>query len=134
MRKLFLIGLCVMLAVALFVGCGGTPVEPETPAEPAPTLAPQLLAEWTGTGVKTTGPFTITEAPWSVLWLFQPHSEANYFGVAVMRPSGEYVSVVANVANAQQETLNKSYVYDTGVFYLDINGVAVAWAVSVWGN
>lgn len=147
MKSKRLVILPIFLAMPFFIGigCGEAPTSPEALAPtPTPTPKPepkveltlQPLAEWKGIGTKTTEPFLITKTPWVVSWAFQPKLgaygiEPNYFGVTVRQPNDRFAQLVANIANMQQGTTDNSYIYETGTFYLEIDGIGGDWAVKV---
>ncbi len=140
--KRLLITMLVALTGMIVMACAApaeAPVETskETPKAKS-TLEPQVVAEWSGSGTKTTQPFTITEAPWAVSWAFNPDPPlygmyANLFQIYVHKAYDRmYMELPANIFNVSKGTADSSYIYDTGVFYLSISSMSGTWSIKVF--
>ena len=83
------------------------------------------ITSWKGKGgKKTTEPFTIE----SKMWRIKYESQEDMFTVFVVRP-GEKLSVATPVLGASAGK-DISYVYESGVFYLDITA-AGEWGIKI---
>lgn len=121
---------------------------PTTPAAttppPAPTIEPTsepadliMVGSWQGTGIKTTEPFTITSSPWHIVWDNDPMmSGGDSLGILQVMvydvSTPDFPITIA--ANSMKKTLDTSYVYQTGTFYLTINAANTEWDVSVFAG
>ena len=107
--------------------------EPTPTSTPTPTKEPEVIKEWSGTGVKTTEPFTITNKPWQINWSHNPlimdGQSMGILQIYVYSTSDDML--IALAANSMQSESDTSYVYDTGTFYLTINAVNTDWNVKV---
>jgi len=138
----FLIALCLVLVIPI-VSCSPspTPTPIPTPAPvptPTPTPTPtkeiklQMIKEWSGTGTKTTGPFTIAIKPWAIAWANNPTaSYGGYLGITVYDISNPNFPI-ALVANTIERGSDNSYIYETGTFFLEIDVANTKWEVQVW--
>lgn len=110
----------------------------EAPATPMPTVGE--LPHWSGIGAKVTEPFTISEAPWVIIWEFQPDEplidavSANILQVSVRQVGDEsYLKAPINIVNVKEYEAGNSYIYDKGTFYLEINSMGGSWDILVLG-
>ncbi|KKM77650.1 hypothetical protein LCGC14_1367810 [marine sediment metagenome] len=85
----------------------------------------EKIASWRGSGIKTTKPFTITKSPWVIAW---SNSGGGYLSIFASKANGRIVSMAANTMKDGKDV---SYVYETGTFYLEING-SKDWTVKVY--
>ena len=107
---------------------------PEERPETVPTPAePVMIKEWTGRGIKTTEPFAIDKKPWVIAWAHDPMvvngQSMGIFQIYVMSTGSNIPVAVA--ANSMEKDSDSSYVYETGMFYLEINAANTAWRVQV---
>jgi hypothetical protein len=100
----------------------------QKPATMDAEKTPVLIGEWSGNGIKTTEPFTVSATPWLVGWT---NKEQGIFQVMVYSVSDPNVPV-AIVANTAEPMTDSSYVYHSGRFYLTINATT-SWSVKVAG-
>jgi len=159
MRKLLV---CLgLILIVLLVGCGGEPTAtfpppstPETtapptetpPAETEPpmeTTAPPdeeeadliLVKSWSGTGIKTTEPFTIQEKPWIVNWVNDPEimggQSVGMLQIMVFSEDDPDIPIDI-VANTQEAGTDTSYIYEVGTFFLTMNAANTSWGVYVF--
>jgi len=108
-----------------------------SPSTPSPTQTPDLILvnSWSGSGMKTTEPFTIDKIPWNIVWSSNPKmNEGQSVGmlqVLVYNTNSPDVPV-AIVANTMENTSDTSFVYETGEFYLTMNAANTSWEVTVF--
>ena len=95
---------------------------------------PVSVANWSGSGIKTTDSFTITGSKWDIQWSSNPEM-MNGTSVGMLQV---YVYNVNNtslpitiVANTSEQTSDDSYIYQRGTFYLTISGANTTWTVNV---
>lgn len=100
----------------------------ETKKAKVPAASPGLVASWRGSGIKTTEPFTITKSPWAIVWSSSPGQYGGFLSISVNKANGEMISLAANTTKAGSDT---SYVYDTGVFHLEINSANTDWTIKI---
>lgn len=82
---------------------------------------------WTGTGDKSTQPFTVDKSGWQIRWSVQG-GEMSSISIHVMNAeSGERVTS----ASSNGPGTDDSYVYESGRFYLRIISANAQWAVEV---
>jgi len=145
MRRILLILIPIMLTVML-IGCGETMPSPAVPAEeqipltpepeksPPQQIEPQVIKEWSGTGIKTTEPFTIKEQPWIIQWEHEPViMEGQSMGILqimVYETKNPDIPITL-AANSMEKGSDISYIYETGEFYLTINAANTNWSVKV---
>jgi len=93
---------------------------------------PERIAQWTVEGSVTTEPFTITEEPWLVGWVFTPRT-LNFFQIDIRYADGRfYAKPIATLTNYGLGSTDAFYSQDKGTFYLEITaegGVAEVWVV-----
>lgn len=91
----------------------------------------QEVKSWQGTGIKNTEPFVITGKKWRIVW---SNEDTTGFGgsglqIYVYKPGLDLpVSIAANAVGNASDT---SYIYESGEFYLNINGANGNWTISV---
>lgn len=95
---------------------------------------PVSVANWSGSGIKTTDSFTITSSKWDIQWSSNPEM-MNGTSVGMLQL---YVYNINNtslpvtiVANTSEQTSDDSYIYQHGTFYLIISGANTTWTVNV---
>lgn len=126
MKKILLISLLIFTLI--LTGCSSSPK----------TLSPKVIREWSGRDTKTTESFNISANQWAVSWVFQPSSptfgiSANYFSIIVYESGNPIpVSMVANIANADSNRSDISYIHQSGNFYLMITAFEGRWAINVY--
>lgn len=117
------------------------PVSPSTPAPTTPSIpeAPEpeltLVKSWSGTGIKTTEPFTIRKQPWIINWTNKPQKmEGQSIGILqiMVYRSDQPDIPITLAANTQADEVDTSYVYETGTFYLTMNAANTSWEVNVF--
>jgi len=94
-------------------------------------LSQKVLRQWSGGGIKTTEPFTITKSPWVVSWSFtSTYEDLGLLQIYVYNSYGDLVDLAANTMGSASDS---SYIYKTGTFYLEIVSSNANWNVSVVG-
>ena len=140
-------GVIVVVGWGIFVLSGGgelihglaqmaqeSPARPvqASPRSPAPVQREAtwvVVRRWSGTGDKTTEPFTVS-APWRVRWRCSPTgSSGGLFRISVDETNG--CMVASWDAAEDRASQDVSYVYDSGSFYLDISVLWMSWEVTV---
>lgn len=92
----------------------------------------QPIATWSGSGLKTTEPFTITGSPWRVSWKAKSTGEMLTLFQGCVRPIGGGVLDMVYFANSMSEGEDTSYVYlGPGEYYIEISAIGCSWAVTV---
>lgn len=96
---------------------------------PTATTVAELkeLRTWNGTSGRKTEPFSIKQAPWVIDWKLEKGEYSQYLGVILYTTAGKYVDLLVNTLNSGEE---RTYIYETGEFYLDITGTGT-WTISV---
>jgi len=88
------------------------------------------IATWSGRGTKNTEPFTVS-SPWIISWSCTGR-EYGSLGIIVYRAgSNQLVNVAANVIGSDK---GRTWIYDSGQFYLQIIAANCSWAVGVTGS
>jgi len=130
----------LVMGIFLVSACGAPTTAPstETPTPaPAKQDEPQLIKEWTGTGIKTTEPFTINSKPWVISWANNPEiiggQSMGILQIMVYNTKNPDIPITL-AANSMERESDTSYVYETGTFYLTINAGNTQWAVQVWAS
>ena len=142
----------LLIGILLMSACGAptaeapapvpAPAPAETPSpapEPVPTppkqAEPQLIKEWSGTGIKTTEPFTINSKPWAISWANNPTliggESMGILQIMVYNIKNPDIPVTL-AANTMEKGSDTSYIYETGTFYLTVNAANTQWTVQVW--
>ena len=120
----------LVLGVLLLSACGAS-------STPTKQVELQLIKEWSGTGIKTTEPFTITSKPWAISWANNPKviggQSMGILQIMVYNTKNPDL-LVALAANSMERGSDSSYIYDTGTFYLTINAANTQWTVQVWAS
>ncbi len=151
MRRSVLICMVILLLLMMVPACGEvyqrrydgaetpsvgmatpTPTPAATPTPvPAKELVCDIVGDWAGTGIKTTEPIHVEVAPWLVGWNYEATRDIDggfsiwLHEVGQSRP----VDLLANeLGRAGDDVI---YVYETGTFYLEIEGLFVIWGVAV---
>lgn len=112
-----------------------TPTETTTPSLPEPQPEPQTFEPIviTGSGDKTSPPFSVTTDEWIIDWSFIPnpeYPELAVFGFFIY-PRGETVSFVESVSFADEEGSTYSYA-GSGEYYLEVIAANIeGWEVVV---
>ncbi len=89
------------------IGKGQTKLA-ETPVEP--------IKKWSGSGARSTEPFTITSTPWKVKW----NSESDFLMISLSNAEdGEIIDILATIT---EKGAGETYVYEKGKFFLTITG------------
>jgi hypothetical protein len=126
----------ILVIELLLLGACGTPSETPSPT-PTTQAELQLIKEWTGTGIKTTEPFTINSKPWAISWANNPTLIGGQsMGILqIMVYNTRNPNILASLAaNSTERGSDTSYVYETGTFYLTINAANTQWVVQVWAS
>ena len=109
-----------------------TPITEPKQEEQKPDLI--LIKSWSGSGIKTTEPFTMSKEPWVIVWSNKREIMEGYsiglLQIYVYNTDNPDLPI-SLAANTQEETLDTSYVYKTGTFYLMINAANTEWEVTV---
>lgn len=105
----------------------------------------KTIKSWEGTGMKKTEEFTIVSKKWRINWksrvteVLKKMAEetgmgggpGHIFQLAVYTPGSDFPEeMLANVAN-MVEAGDVSYMYKSGIFYLEIDGANGYWKVTV---
>jgi len=77
----------------------------------------KTVTTFKGSSTKTTAKFTVTSNEWRIRWTTAPVSADMSFSVVLFDKDGEIITVVANVIGKGSD---ESYVYQSGVYYLQI--------------
>lgn len=87
---------------------------------------------WSGRGMKNTEPFTVS-SPWIISWSCTGGEHGfGSLGIIVYRAgSNRLVNVAANVMGADE---GRTWIYESGQFYLQIIAANCSWAVAVSGS
>lgn len=151
----FLFLTCLAFAMVFFAAHSlveqtASPVSRPPSSAPAPTLAPtptptptetpapqaqlQVIKEWTGTGIKTTEPFTINNKPWVIDWTHTPalvdDQSMGILQIMVYNTKNPDIPITI-AANSTEAGSDTSYIYETGTFFLTINAANTNWKVKV---
>jgi len=99
-----------------------------------PASQPDIVAKWSGTGIKTTDSFTITDSKWDIQWSSDPEmmngTSVGMLQIYVFNVKNTSIPVTV-VANTSQQDSDDSYIYQSGTFYLTIGGANTTWTVNV---
>jgi hypothetical protein len=132
-----LLGVFLVVCSLFLISCEAQPVVPNSPPTPPNSISnpePQIIKSWSGTGIKTTEPFTITLTPWAIGWAHEPETmngqSLGLFQIYVYNVKNPNIPV-AIAANSISEEQDISYIYQAGTFYLTINAANTIWAVTV---
>ena len=124
----------VMITLVLFTNaCLPTSQIQSITATPPETEA-QMIKEWSGSGDKTTEPFTISSSPWVIEWEKNPESRvASMLLIMVYSPGSNIpVEIFESGSDIDYET-DTNYIYHIGTFYLEIGAAACDWNIKIIG-
>jgi len=96
-----------------------TPTKTPTPETTQTPLPVQIIAKWTGSGIKNTETFHVTSNEWFIAWDTRPgqYGDMNFI-VTVYNSDGSYKDSAANVIGASNDhTVERG----AGDYYLNIN-------------
>jgi len=140
-----LVVMAIVLGIGLFQGGQGTTPSPPTPSpkatpapsvEPAPEPTPPATFEpivITGSGGKTSPPFTITTDEWIIDWSYVPSSkrpELVVFGFCIY-PRRKTAGSVASVSFAEEDGSTYSYA-GAGEYYIKVVAANIkSWEVVI---
>lgn len=128
-----LLGIILVSGFACEINIESTPTPISTPTS---TPKPEVIKEWSGSGIKTTEPFTITNKPWQINWSHNPlivdNQSIGLLQIFVYSTSNDMIIAVA--ANSPKAESDTSYIYDVGGFYLMINAANTDWNVRVFAS
>lgn len=97
----------------------------EEPGDPEPSTQPKVVARFSGSGMKTTRPFSVP-GPWEVRW--ETSAEVfSLFGFEAGNPNSTYPSMIAG---PNPPTRGSSYVDRGGRYYLKVQSSG-SWTVTV---
>jgi hypothetical protein len=111
--------------------------EPISPATESELLSShKQIKEWAGTGKETTEYFEITEAPWVIIWSFEPRQQArqglSLLQIYVRQPeNAEYNELPVHIGSIQDTQQGSLYIDDTGNFYLRVYSESGSWNIKV---
>jgi len=104
-----------------------------TPTPPATQLT--LFKEWSGTGIKTTEPFTIDSQPWKIEWSSDPvimgGQSVGMLQIMVYDSANPNFPITL-AANTSEKASDTSYIYRRGAFYLTVNAANTNWTVKIY--
>ncbi len=113
------------------------PISPISPdAESEFISSYKQIEEWDGTGRKTTENFVITEAPWIIVWSFEPRKKPgeglSMLQIYVRQPeNAEYNKLPVHIGNAQDTRQGSHYIHDVGKYYLRVYSQSGGWHIKV---
>lgn len=91
----------------------------------------QTIKSWSGSGSKTTEPFTITTSPWKIVW-----SNKDTFGAGAASVFQVYLfdaetnSLSDLLVNAHAGS-DETFVYKVGTFYIKTNAANSEWSLAI---
>ena len=133
-----IIVIIIVITTLLFISCNeptnnAIPYTPQDASYTNEKLETKMIAEWRTSSKKTTETFVINNAPWAVSWSFAPDDVYGAsLSILARKPRDTYYhNLVVNLVG-RLLTAEKSYVYDEGVFYLEIEPLLGSCIVQIY--
>ena len=114
--------------------CGAPTTASEAEEPSTSQKQAQVIKEWVGVGAKTTEPFIVDSAPWTIDWTNVPtiinNQSLGLLQIMVYNVEKPEIPL-AIVANSKLRESGAYPINEKGTFYMMINATNTRWAVKV---